>query len=108
MTIHNLIIHNIVKKQFVKGIETINSRKTELKINKKETIFLEKLLNVYYNKSNPSYGVFDENASMYPLQNTINDFLDKKITLSNKVLSRWSFLKKRLKMKLRQQVVILW
>ena len=77
--IHNFIIHNVKKKQFDKTA-TLVKRPTEISIKKTQNEFFEKLLNVYYKKSNPSYGVFDSNALSYPYQTLVKDFLDTKIT----------------------------
>lgn len=77
ITIHNLIIHNIVKKQFDKTVTT-KERPTEIKVGKTQITFLEKLLSVYYNKSNPSYGVFDSNITSFPYQSLLKKFIDEK------------------------------
>lgn len=79
MTIHNLIIHNIKKEQHDKNVK-VKRRPHEIKPKQKEDDFFEKLLTVYYKKSNPTYGTFDPDKNNYPYQTYIKDFLATKTT----------------------------
>lgn len=80
--IHNFIIHNVKKNQFDKTV-TLKERATEIKIKSTQITFFEKLLEAYYKRSNPSYGVFDKNTISYPYQNLVSDFLDTKTTFKD-------------------------
>lgn len=79
MTISNLIIHNVIKKQHEKEVKSV-IRKTEIKVEDKHNKFLDRILKIYYGKSNPSYGVFDSNSTSYPYQKMLKDFVDTKTT----------------------------
>jgi nucleoid-associated protein YejK len=69
MEILNFIIHNVKKKQFEQlDLKNVHKRKSEIDISSNDNSFLEKVLEVYYKKSNPYYGVFDENVEYYPYQ----------------------------------------
>lgn len=82
LEIHNLIIHNIIKKQHDKNI-TKNVRPYEIKVTERHNIFFQKILNIYYKKSNPAYGVFDNDKITYPYQSLVDDFLEIKTSFKN-------------------------
>lgn len=78
MIIHHLIIHNVKRDDTGKFAPV--KRQYEIKTGPKEMEFIEKLLEIYQHKSNPAYGVFDADATAYPYQIFIKDFLATKIT----------------------------
>lgn len=82
LKIENLIIHNIIKKQHDKVI-TKKFRPTEISITDKHNVFFQKILNIYYKKSNPAYGIFDNDKTVYPYQTLVDDFLQTKTTFRN-------------------------
>ncbi|MCA0445164.1 MAG: nucleoid-associated protein [Bacteroidetes bacterium] len=79
LKIHNLIIHNILKKQFEKDV-ILKERQTEIVVGPKHEVFFEKILSIYYKKSNPAYGTFDGNITSYPFQTILSNFLAKSIS----------------------------
>lgn len=80
--IHNFIIHNVKKNQFDKVV-IVNKRTAEINVKKTQLTFFEKLLEAYYKRSNPAYGVFDKNTISYPYQGLVTDFLDTKTTFKD-------------------------
>ena len=80
--IHNLIIHNVKKSQFDKEV-VVTKRSAEIKVKQTQITFFEKLLEAYYKRSNPAYGVFDKNTISYPYQTLVKDFLDTKTTFKD-------------------------
>jgi len=98
LQIHNLIIHNIIKKQHDKEIKS-KVRPTEIKVLETHNVFFEKLLKIYYNKSNPAYGVFDKNTTNYPYQTLVDNFLDNKNTFKDFTEYSMHLLINRMKMK---------
>ncbi len=82
MEIHNLIIHNIIKKQHDKSIMK-KIRPDEIKVSEKHNTFFQKILGIYYKKSNPAYGVFSSDKKIYPYQSLVDDFLETRTTFKN-------------------------
>jgi nucleoid-associated protein YejK len=80
--IHNFIIHNVKKNQFDKTV-TVKERANEINVKKTQLTFFEKLLEAYYKRSNPAYGIFDKNTISYPYQNLVTDFLATKTTFKD-------------------------
>lgn len=80
--IHNLIIHNVKKNQFDKTV-TVIERPNEISVKKTQLTFFEKLLEAYYKRSNPAYGIFDKNTISYPYQNLVTDYLATKTTFKD-------------------------
>jgi nucleoid-associated protein YejK len=82
LQIENLIIHNIIKKQHDTTIIK-KFRPSEINVTDKHIVFFQKILNIYYRKSNPAYGVFDNDKTSYPYQTLVDDFLETKTTFKN-------------------------
>lgn len=82
MTISNLIIHNVIKRQHEKEVKSA-IREREIKVEDKHDKFLSRILKIYYGKSNPSYGIFDANEISYPYQKLLREFIETKSTFKS-------------------------
>ena len=76
MELHQLILHKLLKEQ--NGIATLELREKPYLITDIEKAFVSEAKEVYYHKSNPNFGVFENNAISYPYQTMVNDYLEKK------------------------------
>ncbi len=74
MDLKAIIVHKINKE--AQGIASLTFRQTLLPVTDRETEFITNVKKVYYNKSNPNYGVFDANTVAYPFQTTLRNYLD--------------------------------
>lgn len=78
MTLHSLIVHRLDKVAM--GTATIVLAENPLPIGEREEEFIRNIRSVYYNKSNPNYGVFDTDSTTYPFQNLLRDYIDSGTT----------------------------
>lgn len=78
MDVKELVIHKLEKKQL--GNAKLVKAKKSLKVGEIHTNFMDEVKNVYFKKSNPTYGVFDKAVDSYPYQKFLQLYLDKKET----------------------------
>ncbi len=73
MQVKNMVIHKLEKKQGGSAILTKAAK--QLTITGVHQNFMNEVKQVYYNKSNPVYGSFDEAATDYPYQSYLTNYL---------------------------------
>jgi nucleoid-associated protein len=76
MKLEAIIVHKIDKE--ANGVPKIKEATRLLPTGPNEAEFLKEVRSVYYSKSNPIYGVFDDDRSAYPFQKTLKSYLEKK------------------------------
>ena len=78
MELKAIVIHKLEKKQGHNA--KLSKASKELTIQDTHKNFMKNVREVYYNKSNPIYGVFDDSAESYPFQNFLKSYLNEQIT----------------------------
>ena len=77
MQLHQLILHKLLKEQ--NGIAKLELREKPYLITDTERDFVSEAKEVYYHKSNPNYGIFQDNVISYPYQTMVNNYLENKV-----------------------------
>ncbi len=72
MKLEHIVLHQIVKEQM--GKPSLKTSDSLLPINDDTEEFVEKIIKSYASK-NPTYGVFEEDKSLYPFQTYVEDYL---------------------------------
>ncbi len=73
MILHSLIVHRLDKES--QGVATMTLRNNLLPVGDREIEFVTNIKQVYYNKSNPNYGIFDPNAVTFPFQTMLRTYI---------------------------------
>jgi nucleoid-associated protein len=74
MELHQLILHKLDKAQ--NEVAKLELRKKPYVITDIEKEFISESKEVYYHKSNPNFGIFEENLISYPYQTLVNEYLE--------------------------------
>ena len=74
MNLNNIVVHKLDKQ--AQGNARLELRENCLPIGERETEFITNLKQAYYRKSNPNYGVFNDNAGAYPFQTLLRTYAD--------------------------------
>lgn len=77
MTLNKLVVHKIEKE--AQGISNLILGHSLLTVRTRESEFIINVRQVYYNKSNPNYGIFNDNTVSYPFQSLLRAYLDSSV-----------------------------
>jgi nucleoid-associated protein YejK len=76
MNLNSVIVHRLDKES--QGNAKLHLAKKPLPGSKKEVEFISNIKEVYYKKSNPTWGIFDKNLVTYPYQTLLKKYIDGK------------------------------
>jgi nucleoid-associated protein len=80
MELHSLVVHRLDKESQGKAGITLSNNL--LPVGDRETEFVTNIKQVYYNKSNPNYGIFDADAVTFPFQTMLKNYIPEHKFLS--------------------------